>query len=41
MTRMTRANNNKKHVEVGMKNGKLYFVDEVMPRFEEYLCLNF
>ena len=40
---MTGANDNKaeKHVEFGMKNGALYFVDEVMPRFIEYLYLNF
>ena len=39
---MTGANENKaeKHIEFGMKNGALYFVDEVMPRFMEYLYQN-
>ena len=40
---MTGANDNKaeKHAEFGMKNGALYFVDEVMPRFMEYLYHNY
>ena len=35
------ANKVEKHMEFGMKNAALFFVDEIMPKFLEYLIQNF